>query len=424
MPNTKNLNSSNNKLNIAFLGNQIAWGGGAKSLLLLIKALSSHNLNLFLYVTNISSDSMKLEFEKYVKFVKKIDIPELVSAQNESILENTSSFSEEEFCVEKIKSFAFDLIDNNIDILHINNSVFSPIYKTIKDTSKIKIVTHVREWVDWNGIHDKQKYIIKNIINYSDSIICISNIEGRMFQNYSNLNIIPNPFDFDEIIGINNDQKFIRKKYGINQNAFIIGMMSSFMEEKGILDFLKVLNYLKRTDNQVFNITFIFIGQALPDFKRLLRILLKWLFGKPNLMLKVYKYLIINKLTQNILFFSKRKDILEIVNCFDIAIRPSYSGDPWGRDIIEYMALRKPIIATGDSEFYIKPNINGFLVPVHDVERIAKHILWLKSNDKERFEMGESAFHTIFEMCNINDFGTKILKIYHKLVSEENCVNN
>jgi glycosyltransferase involved in cell wall biosynthesis len=141
------------------------------------------------------------------------------------------------------------------------------------------------------------------------------------------------------------------------------------------------------------------------------------LFGKDNLLLDVYNFIQNNNIFNDVIFLSNRGAILDIINCFDIAVRPSFSGDPWGRDIIEYMALSKPIIATGTSDFFIKPDISGFLVPIHDYKKIAEKIFWLMKNERERNIMGEAAFNTINDRCNMNVFQQKILNIYSSIIN-------
>lgn len=79
-------------------------------------------------------------------------------------------------------------------------------------------------------------------------------------------------------------------------------------------------------------------------------------------------------------------EIYDYLSNIDIYVRPDLMGSPWGRDIIEAMALAKPIVATGFSEFYVENNKTGYLVPVNDVEAMADKnyifdiISWIKNN--------------------------------------------
>jgi glycosyltransferase involved in cell wall biosynthesis len=404
------------KLKIAFLGNQIAWGGGAKSLLYLIKSLSNLDNRLYLFVTHCASLEMKKEFELYVEFVKIINLPEVTSAQTQSLKDNLQKVNESIKDSLVINQFADELSRLKIDILHINNSVFSAVYKTIKTRTSVKIVSHIREWIDWNGVHQKQRYIIDNISNYSDAIICISDNEAQVFKNFQNLSILPNPFDFRELESIANNKGSLKSAIGFDESSIIVGMMGRTQVNKGFLDFLKVLSYLKKNYTDVENIKFIILGGKVPDSFNIILYLLRKLRGKSTFTFDVYNYIKKENLHREVYFLGNRKDILEIVSLFDIAVRPSYSGDPWGRDIIEYMALRKPIVATGSSEFYIKNGETGFLLPPRDIVQMAEKIYWLFKNKTEAIQMGKRAYEQVFTMCDFNEFRIKVLQIYNTLI--------
>jgi glycosyltransferase involved in cell wall biosynthesis len=408
----------NNQLKIAYLSNQISWGGAPKSLLLLIKSLSQQNLKMYLYVTHCSSVEMKNEFEQYVEFVKIVDLPEITSAQTQSLNHNKQKVDQYKINLETTKQFADELNNLKIDILHINNSVFAPIYKTIRTKTKVKIVSHIREWINWNGIHQKQKFIINAISNYSDAIICISDTEAKIFDNHPNVFVMPNPFDFHVLDLINKDKNQIKFTLGLDENHFLVGMVGRSSINKGTLDFLKAFAWLKKIyKNDILNIKFVILGEKIPMSTNIYLLIIRKLLGKStysNDLLKVMKK---ENLFNDVIFLSKRKDVLEIINSFDIAVRPSYSGDPWGRDIIEYMALKKPIVATGSSEFYVKNGETGFLVPPRDYHQLAEKIYWLFKNKTEREKMGQKAYGNILNKTNDEIYRLKVLMVYSTLFS-------
>jgi glycosyltransferase involved in cell wall biosynthesis len=403
------------QLKIAYLGNQIAWGGGAKSLLLMIRSLSIANYKLYLYVTNCASQEMKSEFEKYVEFVKITILPEIVGAQGESEAENLRNLEFSRLNTDGIIDFVNDLNENGIDILHINNSVFSPVYKYIRENTSVKIITHIREWIQWNGIHSKQAYIIENIIKFSDVIICISDNEASAFCQHPACHVIPNPFDFDEIKTINDNRNQVKLKLGINPEWFLVGMMSSFQENKGIIDFLKTLVYLKENKSDIRNLRFIYLGGELKRGNLGLFYLRK-ILGKNLFLNKLLYFIKSNRIEKEVISISNRQNVYEVINCFDIAVRPSLSGDPWGRDIIEYMALGKPIIATGSSGFYIKNGITGYLVPKGDFVQLGEMVYQLMKDESKRKAMSLIASDIIFDACNTKKYSKKIIEVYDMLM--------
>jgi len=406
---------NNSQLRIAFLGNCIALGGAAKSMLLLIKSLSNQNYQLYLFVTIILSKEMEKEFEQYVEFVKIVKLPEIVSAQTLTPNKNKEQVIENRLDYSQVNSFAEELNHLKIDILHINNSVFSAIYYIVKNRTNVKIVTHIREWIDWDGIHQKQRFMIDSIKKYSDAIICISDNEANVFKEHPNLFIIPNPFEFQELEYAEKNLENTKLKFNLADSKFLVGMMGSFQKNKGALDFIKALAYLKKKRNDIENLKFIVLGGVIPSHPTIFMWVLRKIFRKSTFKYDVYKLLKKENLLKEVIFINKRSNVLEIVNIFDIAVRPSYSGDPWGRDIIEYMALSKPIVATGSSEFFIKNCETGFLVKPRDYSDLAEKIYWLYKNRKERLEMGQRAFDHIFNKTNMNVFKSNILSVYNNL---------
>jgi glycosyltransferase involved in cell wall biosynthesis len=103
---------------------------------------------------------------------------------------------------------------------------------------------------------------------------------------------------------------------------------------------------------------------------------------------------------------------------FDIYVRPDNTAQPWGRDIIEAMALKKPVIATGTSEFYVENGVTGYLVPPKNPEKLAEKIFELINDPQKRLAMGEVGYTKIKSMCDLEEYGKKMIRIYDNLISD------
>lgn len=97
-------------------------------------------------------------------------------------------------------------------------------------------------------------------------------------------------------------------------------------------------------------------------------------------------------------------------------IRPDASGSPWGRDIIEAMSLGRPVLATGDSDVFVKPGGNGWLVPAGACRALAEQLCALACAAPVLEDAGRAA--AAFAAANfdrrrnsrrIEDFFTRIL---------------
>jgi glycosyltransferase involved in cell wall biosynthesis len=395
---------------IAFLSPAIAQGGASRSLFHLIDGVkkAKPNWKLHLFINRCDSLQLKKEFLKLVESIEIVNIPEYKSATSQTEKENMQGVNYENTKHINIKQFANKINSLNIDILHINNSLFSFAYNIISNNTNVKVITHIREWIHWNGIHEKQKFIINQIKKYSDAIVCISDKEAEVFKDHPSLKILANPFDFEKIQNVGNK---INKK-----DCLIIGNMASFTWTKGVIDFAKAIRYIEKNYSNLPKRKYIFLGSSPFNLITAFKTILKRLLGKKTVFYEVYKNIWWYYLKNKVEIIPPKENVYDYLNSFDIAVRTSSRGDPWGRNIIEYMALKKPVIATGESEFLIKDGETGYLVETGNIKMISEKIAYLMSNKSLIKQMGENGYKRIYYISNMNKFINSILEIYKKLL--------
>jgi glycosyltransferase involved in cell wall biosynthesis len=258
-----------------------------------------------------------------------------------------------------------------------------------------------------NGINHKvDKYIIDKFIQYADAIIAISDNEIKHFDLSNKIHIIPNPHDFTATNSFRTTKKD-------NNRKIVIGMCAAFLEIKGHLDFLnaaKIVN--NELEKSEFEIEFRIIGypQGHFSFKEIAKKILR--YGYKSHFDRKIKQL---KLT-NLIIIPYAFDIYKELEVFDIYVRPDVTGNPWGRDVIEAMAMKKPVIATGTSEFYVKNNETGYLVPINQPNKMADKILSLIRNPALREIMGNRGYESIKNKCDLDIYGNEIMNIYNQLL--------
>lgn len=396
------------KLKIAYLLHGLGIGGAGTSMLLLLKSIQNMPYDKFGYSTSDGSNVAKSEYLKYFKDLKTLDVENIYNDASGAF---TSEIKFKDIIQKDYISFVDELKANQIDILHINSTVLPHILKAVKENSNIKIVCHVRELLPKYETGLVKDFMIQNINNYSDAIICISDNEAKPFVIHKNLHILANPFDFSVIDNIPNG--LFRSKFSIENDEILIGMLGKFKESKGQLLFVKALKHIKEQKSPI-KFKFIIMGA---QFNPLWKVTVKKLLNKFDFGYEFKKYVKKNKLKEDVILLPYEFDFFENLVDMDIIVRPSLAGDPWGRDIIESMAFNKPIIATGNSEFYVKPNINGYLIKNNDPIEMAGKIIEL-ARDKNKIKIfGDNAFKTIYEKCNLDNYGEKIQNIYNSILT-------
>jgi glycosyltransferase involved in cell wall biosynthesis len=393
------------KTRIAYLGNQISPGGGAMSLYLMVKSVSSDQFDKYVFVSQCRNEEMKNDLLRYCRKIKIVDLDEIVSCQTYTISKSkyVKALSSSK---EKNKIFLKHLIDNQIEILHINNSVFAHVCRYVKENSGIKVVSHIREMIDHAGVGPMQEFMVQSMTKYSDAIITISDNEARLFKTHPSLHILPNPFDFSKIEMV---KSIFREEQKYDDRTVLVGMMGRFDKFKGHMDFLKALKIIiDKKGNK--KIKFLIIGVNPP--KKTWKLFVKKVLFMKDYRKMVENYIKENNLEEYIQLIPFQYHIFNIIKAVDIFVRPSVSGDPWGRDIIEEMAFSKPIVATGTSQFYIKDGETGYLVKPSNPIQLAERINELIEDEKKRIEFGLKGGELIRRMCDMKEYGRKIENLY------------
>ena len=102
----------------------------------------------------------------------------------------------------------------------------------------------------------------------------------------------------------------------------------------------------------------------------------------------------------------------------DIVVNPSTEPEPFGRVIIEAMAMGKPVIATaiGGPLEIITPGLNGELVEPDQPGILAEKILFLLKDEEARKRMGQAARRTVLERFDHRFTVRKIEEVYEEVL--------
>jgi len=229
-------------------------------------------------------------------------------------------------------------------------------------------------------------------------------IANKKFYNKQNIFCIGNGINlkrFNPKKVIKKNIKKIQKKYGLNNDLFIVGMICRLVEEKGVIEFLEA-SYLFSKEEKNFKA--ILIGKRIKNEHS------KSIQKKIN----QYKRLMGSKL----IITGEVKNVEDYLKLFSVFCLPSYrEGLP--RSIIEAMSMKLPVITTnirGCREL-IKNNINGFIVPIKNSRSIYYKIKMLNKFENVRKKMGFINFKKVKLFHNedkiVNKQNVLISKLYH-----------
>jgi glycosyltransferase involved in cell wall biosynthesis len=204
-----------------------------------------------------------------------------------------------------------------------------------------------------------------------------------------------NGFDFSRIRGLS-DKETIRATFDV-QTKYVVGMVATFSEYKDYYTFVEAAHLVleKRKD-----ITFMAIGEG-PCFDEILSRI------RPEF-------------RNNFRMPGIQKRILNIVNIFNIGILTTNTrviGEGIPNAVMEYMALKKPVIVTdcGGNKELVEDNRTGFLIEAENPVKIAEKIVQLLEDDSLSLELGLNGYEKLVKEFSLDVMGNEFTKLYKRM---------
>ena len=280
--------------------------------------------------------------------------------------------------------------EHHFDIIYSNTLavLLGAFFSKLK---KIKHVWHVHE------IIEKPKSIAwlfpKMLYFFSDLIICNShatkdNIIQKEPRNARKTIVIHNGLEQIETIS------FAQKSdFGFNNNDIIITLIGRISRLKGHQWLLETFNEFFKNNK---NLKLFFVGSPVPNQEYYLQ--------------DIEKYILENKLSDNIKIIPFTKNLMDIWEITDIAIMPSTEKESFGLVAAEAMMAKKPVIATnhgGLTEIVIHDE-TGFLVEPNNINNLKTALETLINIPDLRKVFGENGHKRVMTIFSIKNYVLKL----------------
>ncbi|MFC1785871.1 glycosyltransferase [Candidatus Neomarinimicrobiota bacterium] len=238
-----------------------------------------------------------------------------------------------------------------------------------------------------------------NLINhkmtfcFSDLIIANSNAGIEAYGAPLNkCEVIYNGFDFIRINNLKNKSD-IRNRLGIN-TRYTVAMIARFSKHKDYATYIRAANIIL---SNRYDVTFLCIG-----------------YGNSEIYIDLVNQQNIGKIK----FFTQQNDIESIMNICDIGLLmtdPKYHGEGIPNVLMEFMALEKPVIASGGggTKELIIDGESGFLIPTKSPKLLAEKIQYLLDNSLIAEKLGTNGYNRIKQKFNIEKMVNNFVRIYH-----------
>ena len=289
------------------------------------------------------------------------------------------------------------------DIVYLHSSKAGAIGRiALAFNFKVKILYNAHGWYFNAQISNQKKRIFaiieKILAIKTNKIINISKNEYESALKYKiaskkKMCIIENGIDFTKFRDIDKYRKETRKKYAIEENEILIGVVGRLSEQKDPMTMIKAFERIHKEKN---NTTLMYVGSG-----ELEELVVEYAKNK-NILDKI----IISGWTNN---------VEKYIPAFDIAVLPS-KWEGFGLVLIEYMACEKPIIASnvGGIKNIIDNFSNGILFQSNNVEELSRSMLEYIDN-KELREKVIKNNNLVREKYDINIVIQKHEKLFNEI---------
>lgn len=120
------------------------------------------------------------------------------------------------------------------------------------------------------------------------------------------------------------------------------------------------------------------------------------------------------------LFLGHVPDPERVLAACDVLAKPTREDNPWGRDILEALAMGKPVLSVGVDATFVETGVTGILQRRFDAEALAEDLIALAADDNRCRTMGEGARNRIRRLCNGADRAADLAAVWRRVADEKN----
>jgi len=300
-----------------------------------------------------------------------------------------------------IFSHARFLRRHRVDLVHLNNSIErNNNWMLAAFLARVPCITHQR------GSKPRYSLSARLLSRSLKAIVCISNAVRESLLsggiNHPRLEIIYNGLDPSMMV-VETDRDGIRARHGIGQADQVIGIVGNLKPWKGQEVVLLAMAPLAKELPKLRCIMVGASGNGKDPFERHLR-----------------DMVIALGLEQQVIFTGYQKNVADYINAMDVLIHASVLPEPFGRVLLEGMALRKPVVASraGGVPEIIIDGESGVLYAPGDHAQLAVEIMKILKNTDQAVALGEAGYQRLVKEFGIEKHISRVQQLYEIIFQE------
>jgi glycosyltransferase involved in cell wall biosynthesis len=281
--------------------------------------------------------------------------------------------------------------EHQIDLIYANTTKANLYAITAKLYTKKKIVWQIRDNIKHNALN-------KILMKKSDMIIPVSLFIGLQVScDESKKRLVYGGMDVKKWGPKTTRNKTLKKELQLPNDTMLIAQVGQLTRWKNQTDFIRAAGLIRASRQKVH---FLIIGDDLSKRE------------------EKYKQELIERvdqlgMTPHLTFLGQRKDIQEVLDQIDILIHPAID-EPFGRVLIEAMAMEKPVVAynCGGPREIIVNNETGYLVEPYDYRALANKTMALIQDQELRDRFGKAGRERVIEKFNMERYVKEMEEVF------------
>jgi glycosyltransferase involved in cell wall biosynthesis len=299
-----------------------------------------------------------------------------------------------------VVQYARFLVNQRIALLHLNNSV-----TRAHDWMLAALLTRTPCVVHERGINDQFPSLARLLAPRLSAVICISDavrcnlLEHRVSR--SNLHVIVNGLD-PERVKPERSREIVLRSLGIADHQQIVGMVGNIREWKGQEVLVRALPAILA---RVPDVVCLFVGAATeadqPYAKRLRSIVADLSLG------------------DHVVFAGYSANVADFLNVVNVAVHASVLPEPFGRVLLEAMAMEKPVVGSrsGAVPEIVDHGVTGYTFAPGDVDALASCVIDLLERPSAARAFGAAGHARLLERFSITANVSRTLRLYDEILS-------
>ncbi|MCW8934266.1 MAG: glycosyltransferase family 4 protein [Gammaproteobacteria bacterium] len=295
--------------------------------------------------------------------------------------------------------YAYFLKKRNISLVHLNNSIIrNHDWMMASWITGIKCITHER------GINTRYSKLSRFFAKKLKAVVSISNAvrENMLDKGLNTLNYVTiyNGLDPDQIHTEGRSVE-LANEFGLKKSNQVIGVVGNIKEWKGQESVIRATKIIK---------------EKYPDIKCL--IVGDISKNDEYYANKLYRLVEEFDLSENVIFTGYQNNVANFLELMDVVIHSSIHPEPFGRVILEAMAMRKPIVGTryGAIPEIIVEGQTGFMFTPDDENDLANGVLKCLNDPELAEKLGQQGYDRLVSNFHIKFNVSKTEQLYKELI--------